>query len=140
MEGAVGSNAIARALLVLYYLRNNTVSVVDSAYHFAENNVFVTVTLLCTDNGDRHVVDGCELFCNVLSYAITGRLYGFLMCEEELEFAMGRISALYWVAKQQQWSDMAEHFIPYVIAAVSSKTARPFGPGGFGQVTKRQKL
>jgi hypothetical protein len=140
MQGVVASNAIARALLVLYYLRNNTVSFVDSEYHFVEYKVFVTVTLFCTDNGKYHYLDGSELFGNILCYAITGRIYGFLMWEEQLEFEMASISALYWVAKQQLWSDMADHFIPYFITAIASKTARPEGPGGFGQVTKRQKL
>jgi hypothetical protein len=38
--------------------------------------------------------------------------------EMNIENAFVRIAAVYWVASQQSWKDLAEHFVPYLIAAI----------------------
>ena len=37
---------------------------------------------------------------------------------QTLEKNFDRLAAVYWVASQQTWKDLAEDFVPYIIAAV----------------------
>ena len=50
-----------------------------------------------------------------------------IMIQDEFD----RIAAVYWVASQQQWKDLAEDFVPYIIAAI--------GDGGNEETTTKRR-
>ena len=98
---------------------------------------------------DNRNVDGlCFVFNNGTSYTISCDLYPVrcmlrfgvlkerilelsLRQEMIVEMAFDRISAVYWVASQQFWKDLAEDLIPYLIAAYG---------GDDKTTTKRQSM
>jgi hypothetical protein len=58
--------------------------------------------------------------------------YASNLFKNALTITLDRIAAIYWVANQQQWADLAEDLVPYIITA-------PSGGGGDERATKRIK-
>ena len=90
------------------------------------------------DGSSCHVAAGDQIARAAICFGVLKHDMGMSWNRIMIRGEFARIAAVYWVASQQRWKDLAEDFVPYLIAAI--KRDEYLERGNEETTTKRRRV